>query len=365
MRNKLTTMLLVAVAFVPFVAQADITALQSTPVSIPISSPLSCFDFNSTLKMGSKSYGVRGLQFALIHEGSTISASEYGMFGSDTLAAVKQFQTKQGLTADGVVGKMANKSLNSLYGCGATIAMVYPAGCTSTTVFSATTGLACTNTSPGIPSKVSLSVKSVTLDSNGATGTFCNNGLTDLPAFPVRLRLNGVIRDFNVLGALKAGTCDTETLPYATWGLTYDSNTTFGLVTALDPNGMYKTSQLTYPALGTATLTIPAITGAHLSIRGLFLKSKGVQATLCNLGDADLPTFPVHVTVNGISKDVDVAGAHTHGQCPVVTWTYDMFGLPALPASGTAINATVNVDPNNTYKETNEFDNSATVVGNL
>ncbi len=363
MKNKFIVVLFAAIVFFPLMAQAQLVGLASDPTLAFAVTPLSCFDFNTTLQMGSKSYAVRGLQYALIREGFTVSPLEYGTFGSYTLDAVKQFQTKYGLTADGVVGKMSNANFNSIYGCGAT---VYSDGCTSTTAFSATTGLVCTKNKKSsiIPANVSLSVKSVILDGNGATGTFCNNSPTDIPSFPVRLRLNGIIRDFDAIGALKAGSCDTETLPYSTWGLTYDPNVTFGLVTGLDPNGIYKTSQLNYPA-GTTTLAIRAVTGAHLSVRGLSLKSNGVQATLCNLGTSDIPTYPVHVTVNGTSQDFDVTAAHTHGQCPVVLWTYDKFGLPALPASGTAITATVNVDPNITYKEINEFDNSATVNGSL
>ncbi len=128
---------------------------------------------------------------------------------------------------------------------------------------------------------------------------------------------------------------------------------------------MYKTSQLTYPASATTTLSIAAVAGAHLSVRGITLKSNGVQSTLCNLGTLDLTSYPVRVTVNGTSKTVDVPGAYMHGQCQAVTWTYDMFGLPALPANGTSITATVNVDPNNVINEVNEFDNAAAIVGNL
>jgi hypothetical protein len=154
------------------------------------------------------------------------------------------------------------------------------------------------------------------------------------------------------------------TIPYATWGLTYDAGTTFGVVTALDPNAMYKTAQVTYPLTGTTTLAIPAIQGAHLSVRGIALKSAGVQATLCNLGTSDLATYPVRVTVNGTSNDVDVAAAHAHGQCTSVTWPFSSFGI-VNPIAGTIINATVNVDPNNLIQESNEFDNSATVAGSI
>ena len=136
-------------------------------------------------------------------------------------------------------------------------------------------------------------------------------------------------------------------------------------MSGIDPNGIYKTSQLIYPTNATTTLAIPAVSGAHLAVRGIVLKSNGVQSTLCNLGTTDLTSYPVHVTVNGTSKDFDAPGVYTHGQCQSITWTYDQFGLPALPASGTNISATINADPNNIYKEVNEFDNSAAVVGNL
>ena len=357
-KTVVSAITLASMLAMPFLAQADIVALQPTvAVSAPVvTSPLSCVDLHSTLKLGSKGYEVRGLQFALIHEGFTISVSEYGTFGADTLSAVTAFQLKyasdilgKSTTANGKVGKMTRAKINSIYGCSVTNSMM---------------GMA-TSSTPALPSKVSLAVRSVELDSNGVTGTFCNNSPTDIPVFPVRLRLNGIIRDFSVTGATKAGSCDTETLPYGTWGLTFDPNVTFSLVSGLDPLSMYKTSQVTYPSVGTTTFSVAAVSGAHLSVRGVVIKSSGLQTTFCNLGTTDLSSFPVRLTLNGANKDVDVPGAYMHGQCSTVTWTYDQFGLPTLPSSGTSINATVNVDPNNTYKETNEFDNSATIFGNI
>jgi hypothetical protein len=353
MQSKIiSAMAFVAMTLLPFAAQADIVSLQplSAATVVPTTSgPLSCFDFHSLLKMGSKSYDVRGLQFALMQEGSSISSAEYGTFGSDTLAAVNAFQQKyasdilkNGTTPTGVVGKLTRAKLNALYGCGVASAPV---------------------ASSNIPSSVILNVKNVALDSSGVTAIFCNQSPTDIPVFPVRVRLNGIIRDFNVPGALKAGACDTDTIPYGAWGLTYDPGSTYGVVTALDPNSMYKTAKVTYPLVGTTTLSVPAIQGAHLSVRGITIKSNGLQGTLCNLGTSDLSAYPVRVTVNGVSKDLDAVGVHTHGLCQTVTWTYDTFGLTL--ATGTIVTGTVNVDPNNIIQETNEFDNSATIVGSI
>jgi hypothetical protein len=359
-------LLMAVTALLPLAAQADIISLQplsaivapatpSTPPAPP--SPLSCFDFRSTLRMGSNNYEVRALQFALMSEGWTIAVPEYGTFGPDTLAAVNGFQEKYSNdilkdipSPTGIVGRATRAKLNSIYGCNVPMALVTP---TPTP----------TAMPPAIPSSVILIVKNVSLDGNGVTVNVCNQSPTDIPVFPVRVRLNGIVRDFSIPSATKAGACDTDTIPYAAWGLTYDPGSTYGVVTALDPNGMYKTAQATYPLNGTTTLSIPVIQGAHLSVRGITIKSNGLQGTLCNLGTTDLATYPVRVTVNGTSKDIDVPGVHTHGQCQTVTWTYDMFNM--TPNSGTVIAGIINVDPNNVIQETNEFDNSATIVGTI
>lgn len=357
MHNKIiSAVALVAMTLLPLAAQADIVSLQplsAANVTVSPASPLSCFDFTSTLKPGSKSYAVRGVQFALMREGFTISSSEYGTFGQDTLTAVNAFQQKyasdilkNGAAPSGTVGKLTRAKLNALYGCSVMNAVSVA-----------------TSTSPTIPASVILDVKDVALDSNGVTAVFCNQSPTDIPVFPVRVRLNGIIRDFSVPGAVKAGVCDTDTIPYGAWGLTYDPASTYGVVTALDPNGMYKTAKTVYPLNGTTTLTVPSIQGAHLSVRGITIKSNGVQTTLCNLGTSDLSSYPIRITVNGVSKDFDATTVHTHGVCQTVTWTYDMFGLS--PAAGSTITATANIDPNNVIQETNEFDNSATIVGTI
>ncbi len=335
----------------PFLASADIVGLIAEPVAIAKpASPLNCYNFQKTLKRGNQSYDVRALQFALIKEGMSISVSEYGVFGNATETAVITFQQKyaddilKGSRAPtGVVGQKTRAKLNSLYGCDVVQVAATQA--------------------PALPTKISMQIKNTALDNMGVTATFCNQSSGDLPSFPVRLRLNGIIRDFDVLSALKANGCGTESLPYSVWGLTYDPSTTYALVGAVDPNGMYKTSSLNYALSATTTLAVPAIAGYHLSVRGVQIKSSGLQATFCNLGDQDLGSYPVRVTVNGTSKDLDVPGAYMHGKCQSVTWTYDLWNVSS--ALGTMVNATINVDPNNIYKESNEFDNAASIVGSI
>lgn len=338
----------------PFFVNASITDVlalpsQTTATAVP-TSPLNCYDFQKTLKNGSKSYDVRALQYALIKEGMNIPVTDFGIFNDATESAVMSFQQKyaadilQGVGAPtGIVGQMTRAKLNSLYGC-------------------SVVNVSATQTS-ALPSKISIQIKNTELDSNGVTATFCNQSSGDLPVFPIRLRLNGIIRDFNITSVLKAGSCSSESLPYSTWGLTYDPNTTYSLVSGIDPNNMYKTSSLNIPLSATTTLSIPAIAGYHLSIRGVQIKSNGLQATLCNLGDQDVVSYPVRVTINGTSKDLEVTGAYAHGKCQSVTWTYDMWGI--YPAVGSSISANINVDPNNIYKESNEFDNAASIVGTI
>ncbi len=351
MKKIISTLVVSLTLLAPEMIQADILStvpLAPAATTTPASSPLSCFNFTRTLKSGSTLYDVRALQYAMQKEGFSIPVSEYGRFGDATLAAVNAFQQKyasdiltNGQSPTGMVGLNTRRKLNSLYGCD----VVVPVAPMT------------------VPTNVSLQIKNVTIDSNGVTATFCNQSPTAIPVFPARVRLNGIIRDFDITAARGQGACDTVTFPYATWGLTFDPSSTYGVVTALDPNGMYKTSSIVYPLSTTTTLAIPAIDGAHLSVRGVFIKSSGLQGTFCNLGTTDLASYPVRVVLNGVTKDFEVPGAYMHGKCSTVTWTYDNWGVSST--TGTYVSATVNIDPNNIIKETNEYDNSASISGTI
>ena len=94
----------------------------------------------TTLRAGSVGAEVSCLQ-------TIIGATADGKFGPMTKAAVMAWQAGHGLVADGVVGAMTRAAL-----AGAPMAGNYPAGCTSTVGFSATTGVRCdSGVSSGLP----------------------------------------------------------------------------------------------------------------------------------------------------------------------------------------------------------------------
>lgn len=347
------------------IAFADIQQLvppsapASTIMPITKASPIGCYDFTGNLKSGMKGISIRHLQYALLKEGFDIPQQEFGTFGVATLAGVNAFQQKYassilvpaGLTqGNGFVGKGTRVKLNSIYGCD-----VMP----FTQVIQ---GYGTSNSASAvIPSSVRLSITNTTLDNNGVTVTFCNTGTTDLITAPFRIRLNGINRDFEVTGAQKAGACETDSMPYSTWGLSYDPGATYTAIGIIDPNAYYKTSNTQYLVSTSTSLIVPTVPGAHLSVRSLLVKTSGVQATLCNLGSADLNTFPVRVTLNGVSKMFDVSAVYKKGTCAPTTWTYDNFSTSYTP--NTVYIVTVQVDPNNFITESNEFDNTASAVG--
>lgn len=105
----------------------------------------SAYTHMGTLKMGSTGSQVMSLQQALNGAGylvSTTGAGSPGMestyFGAKTKAAVMALQSAKGLTVDGVVGPMTGAALSGSMSGGS-----YPAGCTSSSGYSTTTGLPC------------------------------------------------------------------------------------------------------------------------------------------------------------------------------------------------------------------------------
>ena len=112
----------------------------------------------TTLRAGSVGAEVSCLQ-------TIIGATADGKFGPMTKAAVMAWQAGHGLVADGVVGAMTRAAL-----MGAPTGN-FPAGCTSASGFSATTGVACnTGTSAGLPAGCSS-----TAGYSPLTGTKCDS----------------------------------------------------------------------------------------------------------------------------------------------------------------------------------------------
>jgi len=372
MYNKLLKYLSVTTGIVALlsvnIAFADLQQLTPQPLAsvaptvspVKKSWPIGCYDFTTNLWSGMKGITVRHLQYFLMKDGFDIPQQEFGVYGSSTVNAVSAFKQKYAseilapakLThGNGNVDRRTRLKLNSIYSCN-----VVPV----TQVIDSYTLTASTPAPASVP-QANLAVTNTTLDSNGVGATFCNRGTSDLLTAPFRIRLNGINRDFEVTGAQKAGACETDSISYGTWGLTYDPGVTYTAVGLIDPNGYYKTSGVQYLVGNGAILNVPAIPGAHLSVRSVLIKTSGIQATFCNLGTSDLNSFPVRITVNGTVKDFDLTQLYKKGFCSAINWTYDNWGLNYTPKAIYTVN--VQVDVNNTINETNEFDNTATAIG--
>lgn len=102
------------------------------------------YTFNNDLTIGSTGSDVTALQTKLEEAGflTMPSGVAKGYFGSLTAAGVKAWQASVGLPATGFFGPLSRAKLNSSMGGGST-GGTYPAGCTSSTGFSSTTGMPC------------------------------------------------------------------------------------------------------------------------------------------------------------------------------------------------------------------------------
>lgn len=121
-----------------------------------------------TLKQGSSGSQVVALQQAL----GGLTAD--GAFGPMTKAAVMAYQASKGLTADGVVGPMTGAAL-----AGGSTGGSYPAGCTSSSGYSTTTGQSCSSSS-SLPAGCSS-----TSGYSPTTGQSCSGGSTPSTSGPL------------------------------------------------------------------------------------------------------------------------------------------------------------------------------------
>lgn len=116
----------------------------------------------ATLRQGSKGADVMELQ-------TKLGLTADGMFGPMTKAAVMAFQASNGLTADGIAGPMTLAKMSA-----AVVGGTYPAGCTSNTGFSSTTGQSCAVVvAPGLPAGCMS-----TVGFSSTTGAKCDGSTT-------------------------------------------------------------------------------------------------------------------------------------------------------------------------------------------
>jgi hypothetical protein len=315
-----------------------------------------CYNFVENLRFGMggdkdpiRSAEILKMQSVLAKEGFQIRQAQVGTFGVDTFLAVIGFQDKYKKDilipaklskGNGYIGPLTRKKLNSLYGCQSKLSLGSDF------------------------EKVVLKIKGILIDKDGVSVTFCNLSPEDIPTFPVRIRLNGIIREFDILSALQKNTCYPARWPYETWGLSYDAEIMYTTVVLIDPFGYYKKSILFYPDI--ETISLPALQGMSLSVRSLVLKNNTIQATFCNMGTKDVTNFPVDVILNGVEKNFDIINAHKSGKCTSTNWNFDNWGIKY--SAGTLYTAVIiiNNDSNSSDKENfNEFNNAAAITGIL
>jgi len=161
--------------------QAQISALSAAPAA---PAAAAC-NFSTDLKQGMRNASVKLLQ-------EKLGVDNTGYFGALTLAAVKSYQTTSGISpVSGYVGSLTRAKLNTQY-CSAVVPPVvppvsgFPAGCTSATGYSTTTGLSCASTSAfpagctsavGYSSTTGLSCASTSTGIGEASLTVSNAGV--------------------------------------------------------------------------------------------------------------------------------------------------------------------------------------------
>jgi len=159
MSNLLKSKFLLGVVIVA-VMFVGVVALDATSASADCS-------IVSTLRVGSKGDQVKCLQDGL---GGLTSD---GNFGPKTKAAVVAWQASKGLVADGVFGPKSNAAWT-----GGLVSGNLPAGCTSTSGFSPTTGTSCASGSTTLPAGcTSNSGFSPTTGASCSTGVVTSSGV--------------------------------------------------------------------------------------------------------------------------------------------------------------------------------------------
>lgn len=173
LKSKILLGALVAVVF------ALGLAVSATPASADCT-------ISATLRVGSKGADVMCLQ-------TLVGAKADGSFGPMTKASVMAYQSSHALVADGVVGP---KTIAVLMAGGA-MSGNFPAGCTSASGFSPTTGVPCTS---GPSTGLMAGCTSSTTGFSVTTGKPCNGGSTGGTTVVVNSTAAGNISSDSILG---------------------------------------------------------------------------------------------------------------------------------------------------------------------
>ncbi|MGC9598818.1 MAG: peptidoglycan-binding domain-containing protein [Minisyncoccia bacterium] len=148
----------------------------------------SSYSFTSDLTVGSRGADVTALQQLLINKGYlTAVSAPTGYFGSLTQAALGKFQAANGISpAAGYFGPITRAFVNSMTVGTTTTTTSYPAGCTSSSGYSPTTGQSCasgTTTTTVTPPATGLAVS--LSSSNPAAGSLVSSQSAAAARVPV------------------------------------------------------------------------------------------------------------------------------------------------------------------------------------
>ncbi|WP_422116913.1 C40 family peptidase [Brachybacterium sp. UNK5269] len=94
----------------PAAPAAPVVSAPAAPTAPTVTAPAAVLDSSQKLRWGSRGGAVEDLQSALNDHGANLA--EDGVFGKRTHAAVKSYQSDQGLRVDGVVGPETRGALN-------------------------------------------------------------------------------------------------------------------------------------------------------------------------------------------------------------------------------------------------------------
>jgi hypothetical protein len=167
---------------------ASLTAELNSSGTTTASVGATTYDFTSDLTVGSTGSDVQALQTFLIGQGDLVLATPTMYFGSLTQAALAKFQAAHNIApAVGYFGPITRAFVNSLATSSSTTTtttMTLPAGCTSTSGYSTTTGASCSAPAT-LPAGCSTAV-----GFSPTTGASCSNGVTVATGAPLSIALD-------------------------------------------------------------------------------------------------------------------------------------------------------------------------------
>ncbi|MEK7621865.1 MAG: Ser-Thr-rich GPI-anchored membrane family protein [Patescibacteria group bacterium] len=349
-----------------------------------------CQNFEVNLGVGSSGVDVLKLHAVLKDEGFSVGESD--KFDERTAVAVSKLQSKyeeeiltpSGLTAPtGYFGSATRRKINSLFDCSGQQNPIvispppinllpkqpYPGNQNPIILRPSPTDPTPKQPSPANPNNQSLTVISPDGGESWQKGAYQVISWSDREYHPVNdsvvfkvfiqnypAKYTYTIAEVHNQSDLslqwKVGTHSYGNLEPGAYQITVDKYVNGKYVVSDSSDSFFKIYDSTRPI----TPIIPE-DGIDLAVTSFTMDADGPKAVLCNLGSKSIPTFPGEVAVNGMSVlfpnivyHADNPGACLTHQWPGYSW----------PADDGTYRASIVVDPDNIYQESNESNNKLT-----